>query len=178
MGPPPDRPKVARLCRPAAQLQRARDAPPRPEMAECDVCDSCTGTCARWRLRQCEWVEAWGGHPPPAEGGNWRNWWKQVKTHHAQLIAAADAQQPAPAAALAAGAAGKRLAQPDGTPNKGGARKSAVRDRGEGSSGVHSLLLPPSDYQTTEDASAGSLARLTGVPVSPDPPSGERMYSL
>ena len=146
------------MRRPAAQLQRARDAPPRPELYDCDVCKHCKGgECARWRQMQREWVEAWGGRPPPEEGSNWRNWWKQAKAHHAQLIAAADAQLLAPAAALAAGAAGKRLAQPDGTPNKGGARKSAVRDRGEGSSGVHSLLLPPSHDQTAEEAEVAEV---------------------
>ena len=168
MGPPPDRPKVARLRRPAAQLQRARDAPPRPEMAGCDVCDRCTGTCSRWRQRQREWCEAWGGHPPPLEGGNWRDWWKRAKTQHAQLLtAAADTQQPAPAAAPAA--AGKRLAQPDGTPNKGGQRKNApaVRDRGEGSSMVHSLLLPPSQLQPAEEREiAEVLAVLDAVDIA------------
>ena len=161
MGPPPARPHVAvaRLRRPAAQLQRARDAPPRPELNDCNVCAQCKGgECARWRQLQREWVETWEGRPPPAEG-SWANWWKAAKTHHAQLLAAADAQPPAPAAATSAAAAGKRLAQLDGTPNKGGARKNApaVRDRGEGSSGVHSLLLPPSDDQTAEEAEVAEV---------------------
>ena len=117
MGPPPDRPHVAvaRLRRPAAQLQRARDAPPRPELADCDACEKCRGgTCERWRQLQRQWVEAWGGRPPPEEGSNWGNWWKGVKTHYAHIIAAAEAaEQPEREAAPAAAgnAAGKRPAR-------------------------------------------------------------------
>ena len=151
MGPPPT-PHVARLRRPAAQLQRAREAPARPELADCDACDICRGgSCERWRQRQREWVEAWGGRPPPEEG-NWGNWWKGVKMHHTQILAAAEAAEQA-AREAAPAAAGKRLAQPHGTPNKGGQRKKppAVRE-GEGSSRVHSLLLPPSQDQTAEEA--------------------------
>ena len=70
------------------------------------------------------------------------------------------AAEAAAAQMVPSAAAGKRLAQPDGTPNKGGARKNApaVRDRGEGStsSGVHSLLLPPS-HQTAEEAEVAEV---------------------
>ena len=72
-----------------------------------------------------------------------------VKIHYAHIIAAAEAaEQPEREAAPAAAgnAAGKRPAQPDGTPNKGGPRKTAVRE-GEGSS-RDSLLFPPSQGQS------------------------------
>ena len=168
MGPPPARPHVAvaRLRRPAAQLQRARDAPPRPELADCDACEKCRGgRCERWRQLQRQWVEAWGGRPPPDEG-NWGNWWKGVKTHHAHILAAAEAPAEQPereaAPAAAGNAAGKRPAQPDGTPFKGGPRKTAVRE-GEGSSRVHSLLLPPSQGQSAEEAEIAEVLAVMDV---------------
>ena len=122
--------------RDAAQLQRALNAPPRPEIFECDACAVCLGgPCQRWRQRQREWVEAWGGRPPPAQG-SWGEWWKAQKAQHAKLLAAAQAGHAAPAAQPAPASAGKRRAQPDGTPNLGGQRKTknapAVRESAEG----------------------------------------------
>ena len=121
----------------AEQLQLALDAP-RPSPADCDVCARCQGgDCKRWRELQRQWVEKWQGRAPP-ESGSWGDWWKQVKTHHKQLVAAALAAQAAPHAApaeqaaradAAARAAGKRRASPDGTPNKGGQRKDAPATR-------------------------------------------------
>ena len=141
MGPPPARPQVARLRRPAAQLQRARDAPPRPELYDCDVCKHCKGgECARWRQMQREWVETWQGRPPPAEG-SWANWWKAAKTHHALLLTAAEA---AAAQMVPSAATGKRHAQPDGTPNMGGARKKCATTQGWwGGQQQSSFFSPP-----------------------------------
>ena len=131
--PPPMPPRSAE------QLQLALDAPPRPEISECDVCETCTGgTCARWRQRQREWVQTWQGRPPPESEGRWGEWWKTVKTKHSRMLAATEAEQAAQAehakAPAAGNAAGKRRAQADGTPNKGAQRKDApaMRDGGKG----------------------------------------------
>ena len=131
MGPPPGRPRSRRTVEQMhEQMQLAVRAPPRPHPFDCDVCRDHTcngGTCLRWRQRQREWVEAWGGHPPP-EKGTWGNWWKGVKVQYAKLITAAEAADTKAAAAAAArNAAGKRHAHPEGTPNKGGQRVSQTR---------------------------------------------------
>ena len=156
----------------AAQRELALKAPPRPEIAGCDVCFSCAGgKCARWRERQREWVATWQGHPPPESEAKWGDWWKAVKTQHSRLCAAAqEAQAPpkeqAPAPASAAGnAAGKRRAQADGTPNMGGQRKQAAssRDGGEGSSCVHSLILPPSQVDSGEAAQIAEAIEVVGA---------------
>ena len=62
-------------------------------------------------------------------------------------------------------AAGKRHAHPEGTPNKGGQRKSAPAgtDSGKGSSRVHSFLLPPSQGQTPEEAEIAEVLAVLDV---------------
>ena len=114
----------------------------------------------RWRELQRQWVESWQGRPPPESEGRWGDWWKGVKTQHTKLLAAAVAELPQLARQEDTGAcAGKRRAAPEGTPNKGGQRKDApaTRERGEGSSAVHALLLPPSQVESVEAAEVAEV---------------------
>ena len=109
MGPPPGRPRSRRTVEQMHEQMQLALRAPRPLYKECDVCRDCNSrTCVRWHQRQREWVEAWGGHPPP-EKGAWGNWWKGVKVQHAKLIAAAEPEAADTEAALAAG---KRHALP------------------------------------------------------------------
>ena len=93
--------------RSAEQLKLALNAPPRPELSDCQACDCCDGgDCDSWRELRSTWVQSWRGKPPPEEAGAAiRDWWKGAKTQHKALLAAAKA-------------AGKRPAQAGGTPNK------------------------------------------------------------
>ena len=161
--------------RSAEQLQLALNAPPRPDIADCDVCAQCPGgTCARWRERQRDWVQTWQGKPPPESSARWGDWWKGVKTQHAKLVAAAEAEQAARAqedTGAVGNAAGKRRAQSDSTPNKGGQRKDApaTRERvgGEGNSAVHALMLPPSQVDSAEAAEvAEAIAVIRAVEIA------------
>ena len=105
----------------------ALQAPRRPTTADCDSCRKCLGgSCESWRKLQREWVQAWQGQPPPEGEGSWATWWKERKTAHKEMLAAAHASaEPDDAAVAQKVAAAKRSADAETTPNAGGQRKDA-----------------------------------------------------
>ena len=113
-------------------------------------------------------------HHPSESDPRWGDWWKGVKTQHAKLVAAAEAEQAARAqedTGAVGNAAGKRRAQSDSTPNKGGQRKDApaTRERvgGEGNSAVHALMFPPSQVDSAEAAEvAEAIAVVRAVEIA------------
>ena len=67
------------------QLQLALDAPPRPEDKDAG------GDKERWRELQRVWVAAWQGRLLELEASDkkWKEWWKQSKKQHKELLQAA-----------------------------------------------------------------------------------------